>query len=56
MEPGVLQQADGPVPVVLLCVYSSDLREGMEHTPSQMLARSSACPCAHGVWRTKQQH
>ncbi len=47
MEPGVMQQADGHVPVVLLCVGSSDLTESIDRTPS-------ASPCAHGVWRTKQ--
>lgn len=54
MEPGVLEQPDGAVPVLLLCV--DNVTELMEGTPRRVLAGSSAASCAKRLLHTIQAH
>ena len=54
MEPGVLEQPDGAVPVLLLCV--DNVTELMEGTPRRVLAGSSASSCANRLLHTIQAH
>lgn len=54
MEPGVLEQHDGAVPVLLLCV--DNVTELMEGTPRRVLAGSSAASCANRLLHTIQDH
>ena len=54
MEPGVLEQHDGAVPVLLLCV--DNVTELMEGTPRRVLAGSSAASCTNRLLHTIQAH